>query len=83
MLKASKDRIILERIVEEKKGTLLLPTEKKENRGTVLDVGKDVMDDIENGDIVIFAPYAPIEIVHEDKTYLVITEKDIIAIEVK
>jgi len=82
MIRPSKDRILLERIEPTKKaGAIILTNEKKENRGIVLDIGKDIEEDIQEGDIIIFAQYTPIELMHNEKTYLLIKESDILAIE--
>ncbi len=87
------DRIIVEPLEEEEKttGGLLLPetAKNKPQRGLIIAAGpghwdqkgdKRVAMDVAAGDQVVFARYSGTEIKLDDKKYLILSEKDILAV---
>ncbi|MDO1605879.1 co-chaperone GroES [Lactobacillus sp. YT155] len=92
MLKPLGDRVIITVDSEEEKtvGGIVLASNAKEKPqtgtvvsvgdGAVLENGTKVPMTISAGDKVMFDKYAGTEVKDEDKTYLVVHEKDIIAI---
>ncbi|MGP3639925.1 co-chaperone GroES [Lentilactobacillus hilgardii] len=92
MLKPLGDRVIIEREEEEEKnvgGIVLADNAKKKpqtgtivavGEGCVLDNGQTVAPVVKKGDKVMFDKYAGTEIEDNDKSYLVLHEKDIVAI---
>ncbi|WP_260147723.1 co-chaperone GroES [Lentilactobacillus hilgardii] len=92
MLKPLGDRVIIEREEEEEKnvgGIVLADNAKKKSQtgtivavgeGRVLDNGQTVAPVVKKGDKVMFDKYAGTEIEDNDKSYLVLHEKDIVAI---
>ncbi|MFT8386579.1 MAG: co-chaperone GroES [Lentilactobacillus hilgardii] len=92
MLKPLGDRVIIEREEEEEKnvgGIVLADNAKKKpqtgtivavGEGRVLDNGQTVAPVVKKGDTVMFDKYAGTEIEDNDKSYLVLHEKDIVAI---
>lgn len=92
LLKPLGDRVILEAQEEEEQtvGGIVLASNAKEKsqsgkviavgEGRVLDNGEKVAPAVKTGDIVIFDKYAGTEVSYEDKKYLVLHEKDIVAI---
>ncbi|KRN62853.1 chaperone GroES [Pediococcus inopinatus] len=91
LLKPLGDRVILEAQEEEQTvGGIVLASNAKEKsqsgkviavgEGRVLDNGEKVAPAVKTGDTVIFDKYAGTEVSYEDKKYLVLHEKDIVAI---
>ena len=93
MLKPLGDRVILKVVEKEEvtKGGILLPdTASKEKpqegkvievgSGKVLDNGQKVALEVKKGDKVIFAKYAGAEVKVQGEEYLILSEKDILAI---
>ncbi len=92
MLKPLGDRVIIEREEEEEKnvgGIVLADNAKKKPQtgtivavgdGRVLDNGQTVAPLVKKGDKVMFDKYAGTEVEDDDKSYLVLHEKDIVAI---
>lgn len=92
MLKPLGDRVILEAQEEEEQtvGGIVLASNAKEKsqsgkvvavgEGRVLDNGKKVAPSVKAGDTVIFDKYAGTEVSYEGKKYLVLHEKDIVAV---
>ncbi len=92
MLKPLADRVLIEVKEEETKtkGGILLPdtAQKKSQKGVVLAVGAGKLADngtrlpleVSVGDEVLFAKYSGTEIEEEGKKFLLITERDILAI---
>ena len=86
------DRVIVKRIDEERKTAsgIVIPdtAAEKPDQGEVLAVGKGkktddgklIALDVKVGDKVLYAKYAGTEIKLEDKKYLILSEKDILAI---
>ena len=93
MLKPLGDRVILKVVEKEEvsKGGILLPdTASKEKHqegkvievgsGKVLENGQKVALEVKKGDKVIFAKYAGAEVKVQGEEYLILSEKDILAI---
>lgn len=92
VLKPLGDRVIIEREEEEEKnvgGIVLADNAKKKPQtgtivavgdGRVLDNGQTVAPVVKKGDKVMFDKYAGTEIEDNDKSHLVLHEKDIVAI---
>ncbi|MBU7555207.1 co-chaperone GroES [Pediococcus ethanolidurans] len=92
MLKPLGDRVILEAQEEEEQtvGGIVLASNAKEKsqsgkvvavgEGRVLDNGEKVAPSVKAGDTVIFDKYAGTEVSYEGKKYLVLHEKDIVAV---
>lgn len=93
MLKPLADHIIVEAIVKEEKtssGIFLPDTAAKEKpqtgkvvavgKGKVLDNGNRVEPEVKVGEVVVFAKYSGTEVKVEDKDYLILSERDILAV---
>ncbi len=92
MLKPLADRVLVKVDVEETKtkGGILLPdtAQKKSQKGTVVAVGAGkVLDngtrlpfEVSVGDHVLFAKYSGVDIEEEGENYLLLSERDILAI---
>ncbi|AZR71992.1 co-chaperone GroES [Anoxybacter fermentans] len=86
------DRVVLKPIerVEKTKSGIVLPDTAKEKpmegeviavgEGRLLDNGTKVAPTVKTGDRVIYAKYAGTEVKIDDQEYLIISEKDILAI---
>lgn len=87
------DRVVIkpQEREEKTKGGLFLPdtaSKEKPQQGTVMAVGEGRVDDsgkrvavaVKAGDTVLFAKYAGTEIKIDDEDYLILAEKDILAI---
>lgn len=86
------DRVIVEPIEQEEMTAsgIVLPESAKERpqRGTILAVGPGRLDedgekriamDVKVGDVVLYAQYSGTQFKIDDKKYLVLSEKDILA----
>ena len=94
-LKPLGDRVIVEPLEKDEvtaSGIYLPETAKeKPQEGLVLAIGPGRMDDngkrvvmeVSNGDKVIYAKYSGTEVKLDDKKYLILSEKDILAIVTK
>ncbi|KRM89295.1 MULTISPECIES: co-chaperone GroES [Liquorilactobacillus] len=92
MLKPLGDRVILEVQKEEERkvGGIVLASNAQEKPqtgkivatgdGRVLDNGEKVALSVKTGDTVVFDKYAGTEVKYEGKDYLVVHEKDIVAV---
>jgi chaperonin GroES len=92
MLKPLGDRVVLKLVEREEKskGGILLPDSAKEKpqkgevlavgTGKVLDSGKKIPLDVHAGDKVIFARYSGTEVKAEGEEYLIVSERDILAV---
>ncbi|KRL04851.1 co-chaperone GroES [Liquorilactobacillus oeni] len=92
MLKPLGDRVILEVQKEEEQtvGGIVIANNAKEKpqtgkivavgSGRVLDNGEKATLSVKVGETVLFDKYAGTEVKYEDKPYLVVHEKDIVAI---
>ena len=93
MLKPLADRIIVEGLVKEEKpssGIYLPDTAAKEKpqtgkviavgKGKVLENGTRVEPEVKVGEVVVFAKYSGTEVKVEDKDYLILSERDILAV---
>jgi chaperonin GroES len=87
------DRVVIKAQEREEKtrGGIFLPdtaSKEKPQEGTVMAVGDGKLDDngkrtpvaVKTGDRVLFAKYAGTEIRIEDEEYLILAEKDILAV---
>ncbi len=91
-LKPLGDRVVLKLVEQEEKtrGGILLPDTAKEKpqkgevlavgTGKVLDSGEKVPLDVKAGDRVIFARYSGTEVKVEGEEYLIVSERDILAV---
>jgi chaperonin GroES len=91
-LKPLGDRVVLKLVEQEEKtrGGILLPDTAKEKpqkgevlavgTGKVLDSGEKVPLDVKVGDRVIFARYSGTEVKVEGEEYLIVSERDILAV---
>jgi chaperonin GroES len=91
-LKPLGDRVVLKLVEQEEKtrGGILLPDTAKEKpqkgdvlavgTGKVLDSGEKIPLDVKVGDKVIFARYSGTEVKVEGEEYLIVSERDILAI---
>lgn len=92
MLKPLGDRVIIETLEEQEEtvGGIVLASNVKEKpqtgkvvavgAGRVLDNGQTVAPAVKEGDVVMFDKYAGTEVNYDEKSYLVLHEKDIVAI---
>jgi chaperonin GroES len=93
MLKPLGDRVVIQRIEEEAKtrGGIVLPDTAKEKpqRGKVIAVGAGRWDDegekrmpldVKEGDIVVFAKYGGTEIEIDGVEYIILSERDLLAV---
>ena len=87
------DRVVIKAVEreEQSRGGLFLPdtaSKEKPQEGTVMAVGDGRLDDggkrvpvsVQAGDRVLFAKYAGTEIKLDDVDYLILAEKDILAV---
>jgi len=87
ILKPIEDRVVIELkddVVEKNVGGIIIPDTAKDkpNIGVVVAVGtdKDLQEIIKVHDKVIYAKYSGTEIEIENKKYLIISKKDVLAI---
>lgn len=92
MLKPLADRVLVKVDEEETKtkGGILLPdtAQKKSQKGTVIAIGSSkILDngvrtplEVKVGDRVLFAKYSGVDIEEEGENYLLLSERDILAI---
>ena len=92
MLKPLADRVLVKVDEEETKtkGGILLPdtAQKKSQKGTVIAIGSGkILDtgvrtpfEVKVGDRVLFAKYSGVDIEEEGENYLLLSERDILAI---
>ena len=93
MLKPLVDHIIVEAVVKEEKtssGIYLPDTAAKEKpqtgkviavgKGKVLENGTRVEPEVKVGEVVVFAKYSGTEVKVDEKEYLILSERDILAV---
>ena len=93
MLKPLADHIIVEAVVKEEKtscGIYLPDTASKEKpqtgkviavgKGKVLENGTRVEPEVKVGEVVVFAKYSGTEVKVDEKDYLILSERDILAV---
>ena len=92
MIKPLGDRVVIEALAKEEvtKSGIVLPDTVKEKpqegkivavgTGRTLENGQKVALDVKAGDKIIFSKYAGTEVKVEGKDYLIISERDILAI---
>ena len=87
------DRVVIKPAAKEEKtkGGLFLPdtaSKEKPQEGTIMAVGEGKLDDngkrvpvsVQVGDRVLFAKYAGTDIKLDDEDYLILVEKDVLAV---
>ncbi|MGQ9692453.1 MAG: co-chaperone GroES, partial [Thermaceae bacterium] len=91
-LKPLGDRVVVKRIEEEPKtkGGIVLPDTAKEKpqkgkviavgTGRVLENGQKVPLEVKEGDIVVFAKYGGTEIEIDGEEYVILSERDLLAV---
>ncbi|ADD27852.1 MULTISPECIES: co-chaperone GroES [Meiothermus] len=92
MLRPLGDRVVVKRIEEEAKtkGGIVLPDTAKEKpqrgkviavgSGRVLDNGTKVPLEVKEGDTVVFAKYGGTEIEIDGEEYIILSERDLLAV---
>ncbi|WP_186814634.1 co-chaperone GroES [Meiothermus hypogaeus] len=92
MLRPLGDRVVVKRIEEEAKtkGGIVLPDTAKEKpqkgkviavgTGRVLDNGTKVPLEVKQGDTVVFAKYGGTEIEIDGEEYIILSERDLLAV---
>lgn len=92
VLKPLGDRVVVKRIEEEPKtkGGIVLPDTAKEKpqkgkviavgSGRVLDNGQKLPLEVKEGDIVVFAKYGGTEIEIDGEEYVILSERDLLAV---
>ncbi len=92
MIKPLADRVVVEPVEEEvtTKGGIVLPDTAKEKpqkgkviaigSGKLLDNGERAPMEVKVGDIVVFAKYGGTEIEIEDNEYIILSERDLLAV---
>ena len=92
MIKPLADRVVVEPIEEEvtTKGGIVLPDTAKEKpqrgkviavgSGKLLEGGERVPLEVKEGDIVVFAKYGGTEIEIEGEEYIILSERDLLAV---
>ncbi|WP_457637842.1 co-chaperone GroES [Oceanithermus sp.] len=92
MIKPLADRVVVEPIEEEvtTKGGIVLPDTAKEKpqkgkviavgSGKLLENGERVPLEVKKGDIVVFAKYGGTEIEIEGNEYIILSERDLLAV---
>ena len=91
-LKPLQDKVIVQKLEPQEKtaGGILLPDSAKEKpqEGKVIAVGPGIIDDkgqrkpidVKEGDLVLYAKYSGTEVKLDGEEYLIISERDILAI---
>ncbi|WP_287372129.1 co-chaperone GroES [Oceanithermus sp.] len=92
MIKPLADRVVVEPIEEEvtTKGGIVLPDTAKEKpqrgkviavgSGKLLDNGERVPLEVKEGDVVVFAKYGGTEIEIDGNEYIILSERDLLAV---
>ena len=67
---------------EKTKGGIFLPPAAKEKntKGEILAIGKDVPDEVEKGDIVLFGQYSGTELTMDKQNYVLVPYKNLLAV---
>ena len=78
------DRLVIKQVVAEEttKSGIVLPGQAKEKpqEAKVLAVGKDVSDEVKEGDTVIYSKYAGSTVKLDEEEYIIVKEEDILAV---
>lgn len=80
MIKPLGQNILIRKILEEKKGSLILNTDDRPFKAIVVDIGSKVDLDINKDDVLLMVPYSGSKISTEDDGYLLVTEKYILGV---
>lgn len=83
-------RVLVKEIKEEKKQKIIIPNKKEEPsfKGVVISTGKGALLDngtlmpmnVKEGDTVIYQEYSGTPIKHKDETFIILNERDILAV---
>lgn len=80
MIKPLAKRLLVKRsIPPTQKGSLLLPSQEIKNEGIVIAIGCEVME-IDEGEIVLWMPYAGQSVKSGDEELIILSESDILGI---
>ena len=78
------DRLVIKQVVAEEttKSGIVLTGQAKEKpqEAKVLAVGKDVSDEVKEGDTVIYSKYAGNNVKIDEEEYIIVKEEDILAV---
>lgn len=78
------DRLVLKQVVAEEttKSGIVLPGQSKEKpqEATVIAVGKDVKEELKEGDTVIYSKYAGNTVKVEEEEFIIVKEEDVLAV---
>jgi len=78
------DRLVIKQVVAEEttKSGIVLPgqTKEKPQEATVVAVGKDVKEELNVGDTVVYSKYAGTNVKVEDVEYIIVKEDDVLAV---
>ena len=79
MLKTVKDRILVQKLSEEKGTGLIITEAVSSNKATVIAVGPEV-NTVKINDIVLLSDRGEVSFDHKDQEYFVLPEENILAI---
>ncbi|MBP3338723.1 MAG: co-chaperone GroES [Lachnospiraceae bacterium] len=78
------DRLVIKQVVAEEttKSGIVLPGQAKEKpqEAKIVAVGKDVSDELKEGDTVIYSKYAGNTVKLDEEEYIIVKEEDILAV---
>ena len=78
------DRLVIKQVVAEEttKSGIVLPGQAKEKpqEAKIVAVGKDVSDELKEGDTVIYSKYAGNTVKLDEEEYIIVEEEDILAV---
>ena len=83
-LKPLGDRLVIKQVVAEEttKSGIVIPgqTKEKPQEATVVAVGKDVKEELNVGDTVVYSKYAGTNVKVDDEEYIIVKEEDVLAV---
>ncbi|MBQ2745774.1 MAG: co-chaperone GroES [Lachnospiraceae bacterium] len=83
-LKPLGDRLVIKQVVAEEttKSGIVLPgqTKEKPQEATVVAVGKDVKEELNVGDTIVYSKYAGTNVKVDDEEYIIVKEEDVLAV---
>ena len=78
------DRLVIKQVVAEEttKSGIVLPgqTKEKPQEATIVAVGKDVKEELNVGDTVIYSKYSGNNVKVDDVEYIIVKEEDVLAV---
>ena len=78
------DRLVIKQVVAEEttKSGIVLPgqTKEKPQEATIVAVGKDVKEELNVGDTVIYSKYSSNNVKVDDVEYIIVKEEDVLAV---